>query len=77
MIVVKFGGHAMKDENGNFANAISAAQKAGEQVVVVHGGGPQIDAALKAKSIVSTWVGGFRVTTKEVPLKHIFLSPSS
>ena len=56
----------MKDENGNFAKAISAAQRAGEQVVVVHGGGPQIDAALKAKGIVSTWVGGFRVTTKEI-----------
>ena len=56
----------MTDENGNFARAISAAQKAGEQVVVVHGGGPQIDAALKAKGIVSTWVGGFRVTTKEI-----------
>ena len=66
MIVVKFGGHAMKDENGNFARAISAAQKAGEQVVVVHGGGPQIDAALKAKGIVSTWFGGFRVTTQEI-----------
>ena len=66
MIVVKFGGHAMKDENGNFARAISAAQKAGEQVVVVHGGGPQIDVALKAKGIVSTWVGGFRVTTQEI-----------
>ena len=56
----------MKDENGNFAKAISAALKAGEQVVVVHGGGPQIDAALIAKGIVSTWVGGFRVTTKEI-----------
>ena len=66
MIVVKFGGHAMKDENGNFAKAISAAQQAGEQVVVVHGGGPQIDAALNAKGIVSTWVGGFRVTTQEI-----------
>ena len=66
MIVVKFGGHAMKDENGSFAKAISAAQKAGEQVVVVHGGGPQIDVALKAKGIVSTWVGGFRVTTQEI-----------
>jgi len=66
VIVVKFGGHAMKDENGNFAKAISAAQKAGEQVVVVHGGGPQIDAALDAKGIVSTWIGGFRVTTKEI-----------
>jgi len=66
MIVVKFGGHAMKDENGNFARAISTAQKAGEQVVVVHGGGPQIDVALNAKGIVSTWVGGFRVTTQEI-----------
>ena len=56
----------MTDENGNFAKAISAAQKAGEKVVVVHGGGPQIDAALKAKGIVSTWMGGFRVTTKEI-----------
>jgi len=56
----------MKDENGNFARAISTAQKAGEQVVVVHGGGPQIDAALNAKGIVSTWVGGFRVTTQEI-----------
>jgi acetylglutamate kinase len=56
----------MKDENGNFAKAISAAQKVGEQVVVVHGGGPQIDAALNAKGIVSTWIGGFRVTTKEI-----------
>ena len=66
MIVVKFGGHAMKDENGNFAKAISAAQNAGERVVVVHGGGPQIDAALDAQGIVSTWVGGFRVTTQEI-----------
>jgi len=66
MIVVKFGGHAMKDENGNFAKAISAAQKTGEQVVVVHGGGPQIDVALNTKGIVSTWIGGFRVTTKEI-----------
>ena len=66
MIVVKFGGHAMRDENGSFAKAISAAQKAGEQVVVVHGGGPQIDAALTTRGIVSKWVGGFRVTTKEI-----------
>jgi acetylglutamate kinase len=66
MIVVKFGGHAMKDENGNFAKAISAALGTGEKVVVVHGGGPQIDAALKERQIVSDWIGGFRVTTKEI-----------
>lgn len=66
MIVVKFGGHAMKDEKGNFAKAISAALATGEKVVVVHGGGPQIDAALKAKQIASDWIGGFRVTTQEI-----------
>jgi len=66
MIVVKFGGHAMKDENGNFAKAISAALATGERVVVVHGGGPQIDAALKSKQITSVWIGGFRVTTQEI-----------
>lgn len=66
MIVVKFGGHAMKDENGNFAKAISAVLATGEKVVVVHGGGPQIDAALKAKHITSNWIGGFRVTTQEI-----------
>ena len=49
MIVVKFGGHAMKDENGGFAKAIAAAQENGVKLVVVHGGGPQIDAALKGE----------------------------
>lgn len=66
MIVVKFGGHAMKDENGNFSRAITAALAMGEKVVVVHGGGPQIDAALKQRQIISDWIGGFRVTTQEI-----------
>ena len=59
MIVVKFGGHAMKDENGAFAQAIAAAQATGESVVVVHGGGPQIDAALKSIGIKALLLGGF------------------
>lgn len=66
MIVVKFGGHAMKDENGAFAKAIAVAQKAGVELVIVHGGGPQIDAALKSAAIKSEFVGGFRVTTSEI-----------
>ena len=66
MIVVKFGGHAMKDENGNFAAAIATALAVGEKVVVVHGGGPQIDAALAARAIISQWAGGFRITTPEI-----------
>ena len=66
MIVVKFGGHAMRDENGAFAQAIAAAQATGESVVVVHGGGPQIDAALKTIGIESDFVGGFRYTSPEI-----------
>jgi acetylglutamate kinase len=66
MIVVKFGGHAMKDENGGFAKAIAAAQQSGVELVVVHGGGPQIDAALKDAEIASEFIGGFRVTTPEI-----------
>ena len=66
MIVVKFGGHAMHDENGAFAKAISLAQQKGVALVIVHGGGPQIDAALKAEDITSKFIGGFRVTTPEI-----------
>jgi acetylglutamate kinase len=66
MIVVKFGGHAMKDENGGFAKAIASAQQSGVKIVVVHGGGPQIDAALKEEEITSEFIGGFRVTTPEI-----------
>ncbi|CAB4537213.1 unannotated protein [freshwater metagenome] len=66
MIVVKFGGHAMKDENGAFAKAIAIAQNDGVELVVIHGGGPQIDAALNAAGIASEFIGGFRVTTPEV-----------
>jgi len=66
VIVVKFGGHAMKDENGAFARAIAAAQKSGIELIVVHGGGPQIDAALVEEEILSEFIGGFRVTTPEI-----------
>lgn len=64
MIVVKYGGHAMRDESGLFAAAISAAKSQG--VVVVHGGGPQIDRALSDRKIESEFVGGFRRTTPEI-----------
>jgi acetylglutamate kinase len=46
MIVVKYGGNAMRDENGDFARAIAAAIREGKQIVIVHGGGPQINDAL-------------------------------
>lgn len=56
----------MRDENGGFANAIAAATKSGVKLVIIHGGGPQIDAALKHEEIISEFIGGFRVTTPEI-----------
>ena len=66
MIVIKFGGHAMKDESGTFAAAIGPALASGESVVVVHGGGPQIDKALALAGIESRFIGGFRYTTPAI-----------
>lgn len=66
MIVIKFGGHAMTDEHGAFAQAIASAIKGGVRPVIVHGGGPQIDSALSAAGITSNFLGGFRVTTPEI-----------
>ena len=64
-VVVKFGGHAMSDEHGEFARAIHSAQEQGVQIVVVHGGGPQINAALDEAGIAAHFLGGFRVTDSE------------
>ncbi|MFM1750659.1 MAG: hypothetical protein RL658_800 [Actinomycetota bacterium] len=65
MIVIKFGGHAMTDTSGSFA-AVIKKSLAKEECIVVHGGGPQIDAALKTHQLDSTFIGGFRVTTPEI-----------
>lgn len=65
MIVIKFGGHAMTDTSGAFAEVIKQAIEK-EPCIIVHGGGPQIDAALKTHQLDSTFVGGFRVTTPEI-----------
>jgi len=66
MIVIKFGGHAMTDTQGLFAKAVQGALDLGEECIIVHGGGPQIDAALKVAKIEPEFKGGFRVTTAEV-----------
>lgn len=56
----------MKDESGAFAKTISTAIAQGIELIIVHGGGPQIDAALLAAGIKSQSIGGFRVTTPEI-----------
>ena len=66
MIIIKFGGHAMNDENGVFAGAIAKALENKVSMVIVHGGGPQVDVALKKDGIPTELIGGFRVTTPEI-----------
>lgn len=65
MIVIKFGGHAMNENAPLWMAEIAARFKAGERFVIVHGGGPQIDAELKKLGIEKKSVNGFRITTPE------------
>jgi acetylglutamate kinase len=64
--VVKYGGHAMGDENAarEFAADVVLLKAVGINPVVVHGGGPQIGAMLKKLGVESTFVDGLRVTDK-------------
>ena len=66
-VVIKFGGNAMVDGDAMsaFIAGVKQLAKSGAQPVVVHGGGPQISAGLKAAGITSEFKGGYRVTTAE------------
>jgi acetylglutamate kinase len=63
-MVVKYGGHAMGEEAlaRQFGEDIALLKQVGINPVVVHGGGPQINAMLKRLAIPSTFVDGLRVT---------------
>jgi len=66
-IVVKFGGNAMTDDAlmEAFAQDVVFLRYAGINAVIVHGGGPQITAALDKLGVESVFTGGLRVTTPE------------
>jgi acetylglutamate kinase len=63
-VVVKYGGHAMGEEAlaEQFGGDIALLKQVGINPIVVHGGGPQINAMLKRLAIKSTFVDGLRVT---------------
>jgi acetylglutamate kinase len=63
-VVVKYGGHAMGEEHLalEFGRDIALLKQVGINPVVVHGGGPQINAMLKRLAITSTFIDGLRVT---------------
>ena len=63
-VAIKLGGHAMGSDEAmeNFARDVVLMQQVGLNPVIVHGGGPMIDAMLKKLAIKSEFVGGKRVT---------------
>jgi acetylglutamate kinase len=63
-VVVKYGGHAMGEEDAakSFARDIVLMEQTAINPVVVHGGGPQIGDMLNRLGIKSEFAGGLRVT---------------
>ena len=66
-IVIKYGGHAMKDESliKSFAKDIALLKLVGITPIVVHGGGPQIGAIIERLGGKSEFAGGMRVTDSQ------------
>lgn len=66
-MVVKYGGNAMvsAELQRAFAEDMVYLRHVGIQPVVVHGGGPQINEALRIHGIESEFRGGYRVTSRE------------
>ncbi|MDQ3762827.1 MAG: acetylglutamate kinase [Actinomycetota bacterium] len=66
-VVIKYGGNAMLDDllRQAFAQDMVFLRLAGLRPVVVHGGGPQINAMLDRLGIAGEFRGGLRVTTPE------------
>jgi len=67
IVVLKYGGNAMTDDELRlaFAQDVVFLRYAGLRPVVVHGGGPQINAQLDRLGMQTTFAAGLRVTTKE------------
>ena len=66
-MVIKYGGHAMEDEElkNGFVRDVILLHYIGLNPVIVHGGGPQIDGMLNRIGKKSTFVEGMRVTDEE------------
>lgn len=66
-MVIKYGGNAMVNDELRraFAEDVVFLHHVGIHPVVVHGGGPQINAMLSRLGIESEFKGGLRVTTPE------------
>ena len=67
IVVIKLGGHAMGSDEGmaSFARDVVLMRTVGVNPVIVHGGGPMINALLDRLGVQSTFVRGKRVTDAE------------
>src|SRR6202522_1596962 len=67
IVVVKYGGHAMGAENvaRQFARDIVLLEQTAINPIVVHGGGPQIEAMLKRVGVQSHYEAGLRITDEK------------
>ncbi|MDV6378039.1 acetylglutamate kinase [Sporosarcina sp. GW1-11] len=63
--VIKLGGSMLDELSESFFNRIKELQQQGIQLVIVHGGGPNINQELADRGITSSVVNGFRVTSGE------------
>ncbi len=63
-VVVKYGGAAMVDEalRASFADDVAMLHFSGIRPVIVHGGGPDISAAMRRRGAEPEWIDGLRVT---------------
>jgi acetylglutamate kinase len=79
IVVVKYGGHAMGQEQTarDFARDVVLLEQTAINPVVVHGGGPQIAAMLKKLGIKSEFIDGLRITdAKTVEIVEMVLAGS-
>ena len=71
VVVIKLGGHALDAASGfdvvldALAGDVAELAREGHDVVVVHGGGPQISELLGSLQIPATFQDGIRVTSAE------------
>ena len=64
-IVIKLGGSMLEGLNENFFTNFKKLQAAGNEIVIVHGGGPAINKALATNGVTTTSINGIRVTSAE------------
>ena len=64
IVVIKLGGHAMTSDQGmeTFARDVALMRQVGINPIIVHGGGPMINAMLEKLNIESKFIDGKRVT---------------